>query len=249
VLKLEQRFCAACLAVMGTGVFLDVVHRVASRERGLMTRLFGEAPWVAPMGTALGLAVTLLLVTAALRARGRPAGARTWGESAVITGIIYALLRAFLVLVPNGLVWSQTLGLVLMLWVGCIGASMAAAERRHLALDLGSRLWPKKVLPYVQGVGHALTGLFCIVLTGLSVVSLRSHFGDYADTDGAGGTFVALPIPKWLAFTAIPLGFTLMAIRFLAQAVESWRGHVEEEDALQMLGLKTQDQDTAQEKS
>lgn len=238
VLELEKKLCAVFMSIMGTVVFLDVIHRVASRERGLLNRWFGDAPWVGVTGTLMAMVLNGLLVFAALRARGQPPGARTAGLAAGIMVGAYALLRVFLVVLPNGLVWSQTLGLVLMLWVGCIGASMAAAEHRHLALDLGSKLWPRKVLPYVQAVGHALTGGFCVVLALLSLVSLRSHFGDYVDTDGAGGTFAALPIPKWVAFTAIPVGFANMGIRFFAQMVDSLRGHVEEDDPLQLLGLK-----------
>ncbi|MEW5851722.1 MAG: TRAP transporter small permease [Myxococcota bacterium] len=235
--KVEQRLVGICIAVMGTVVFLDVVHRTASRENGLFQKIFGDAPWVNPAGTATGLAVSWLLVFAALRTRGRPGGSRTVVEAGVLTAVLYGLLRLFLVVVPNGIVWSQTLGLVLMLWVGCIGASMAAYEHRHLALDLGSKLWPRKLLPYAQAAGNLITALFCIVLVVLSVVSIRSHYGDYADTAGAGGAFVALPIPKWIAFTAIPVGFAMMAGRFLGQFVDSIKGHVEEDDPLQMLGL------------
>jgi hypothetical protein len=35
----------------------------------------------------------------------------------------------------------------------------------------------------------------------------------------------------------MPVGFGIMAVRFVAQAVQSWRGQVEEDDALHMLGL------------
>ena len=238
VYRAEQRVVGLCMAVMGTAVFLDVVHRVASREQGLLHRWSGGASWANPVGTAAGLLVAWGLTFAALRARGNPPSGATWGKAAGITAVAYAALRAFLVLLPNGLVWSQTLGLVLMLAVGCFGASTAAQEHRHLALDLGSKLWPKKILPYVQALGNLLTALFCVVLVVLSVVSIKSHYGDYVDTAGAGGAFVALPIPKYLAFMVIPVAFTVMAVRFFGQALVSARGHVEEDDPLQMLGIK-----------
>ena len=77
-----------------------------------------------------------------------------------------------------------------------------------------------------------------LLLAALSVLSIQSHFGDWTDTDGAGGTFVALPIPKWLAFTSLPVGFSIMALRFIGHTIDSFRGTVEEDDPLQMLGLK-----------
>jgi TRAP-type C4-dicarboxylate transport system permease small subunit len=238
VYAFEQRFTASAIGVMGAIVFFDVVHRVASRERGLVARLVGDdAPWANPAGTALGLALGLVLVQAALRLRGQPAGRRVWLRAAALTAVGYAALRLFLVVLPNGLVWSQTLGLVMMLWVGLVGASMATREHRHLALDLGSKLWPKKALPYVQAIGNAVTAAFCLVFAGLAVVSLRDHFRDYADTGGAGGTFVALAIPKWVAFAPIPLTFAMMGVRFAAQVIDGFRGVVEEDDAMHMLGM------------
>jgi TRAP-type C4-dicarboxylate transport system permease small subunit len=125
-----------------------------------------------------------------------------------------------------------------MLWVGLLGASLAAHEHRHLALDLGSKLWPRRWLPAVQAVGNVVTALFCLVFAFLAVVSLRDHVKDYADTDGAGGIFVALPIPKWAAFSVIPVAFVIMALRFLAQAREGLlAGVVEEDDPLKLMGM------------
>ncbi len=225
VYAIEQRFVALAIGVMGVIVFLDVLHRVTARDLSWGWR----GVWAVVAGFA---------VYGALRLRGRAPGAATVGVTVVSVGVGYGAIRLFHVLVPNGLVWSQTLGLVLMLWVGVIGASMAARERRHLALDLGSKLWPQRLLPKVQGVGNVVTGFFCLALGVLAVVSVRDHLRDWNDTDGAGGVFPALPIPKWVAFAGVPVGFGVMAVRFFAQAVESFRGKVEEDDAMAMLGLK-----------
>lgn len=224
VYRFEQKFTAFAILVMGAIVFLDVIHRVASRERG-------------PLATAVGLVIFVVLVQAALRIRRHPPGVKTWAMALGFTAAGYGVLRLFLLVLPNGLVWSQTFGLVLMLWVGLLGASVAARDHRHLALDLGSKLWPKKALPYVQAAGNAITAAFCFIFAALAVVSLRDHFRDYADTDGAGGTFVALPIPKWAAFSVVPVAFTIMGLRFCAQVLDGLRGKVEEDDALHMLGL------------
>lgn len=221
---IEQRFVALALSVMGVVVFLDVVHRVASRERSLLMGLV----WAV---------VAVAMVFGALRLRGRAASLSTAGISVALVAGVYGALLAFLHFLPNGLVWSQTLGLALTLWVGIFGASMATRDHRHLALDLGSKLWPKSMLPAVQGAGNVVTALFCAALGLLAVVSLRDHFRDWSDTDGAGGVFPALAIPKWLAFAGLPVGFALMTVRFFAQALESFRGKVEEDDALHMLGL------------
>lgn len=223
--RLERWLCAVLLLAMGSIVFLDVVHRASTRVD------------VSPTTTILAWLVTALLVFGAFRLRGAEFSGATILRALASTLAIKGALTLFVLMFPNGLVWSQTLGLVLMLWVGCMGASMATHERRHLALDIGSKLWPKAVLPYVQAFGHVLTGGFCLVFAALSVVSVRTHFQEWSETAGAGGIFVALAIPKFLAFSIIPISFVVMALRFLLQAVASARGEVFEEDAMQMLGL------------
>lgn len=222
--RIERTFVAWATAAMGLVVFLDVMHRTASRDDGYVK-------------TIVVLLLLAPFVFGALRMRGETNTAKAAGLTALILAATFGALRLFLELVPNGLVWSQTLGLVMMLWVGCFGASMATHESRHLALDLGSKLWPKSALPYVQGIGNLVTAAFCIMLAFLAVYSLRSHYGDYLDTDGAGGTFVAIAIPKFMAFTIIPAGFGLMGLRFTAQALQNFAGSVDEEDTLQMLGM------------
>ena len=175
--RVEKGIVAAGMGIMGVAVFFDVIHRIASRDRGLLMRLFGEdATWANPAGTVLGCVVLVGVVYAALRTRGERPSLRTRIRSLVVAGAIYGGLRLFVFLLPNGLVWSQTLGLVLMLWVGLLGASLAAHEHRHLALDLGSKLWPKKHLPAVQAVGNVVTALFCLVFAFLAVRSLSDHF-------------------------------------------------------------------------
>lgn len=247
VYAIERRFVSWAGLLMGLVVFLDVIHRVASRERGLAVRLFGDesAAWADPLGSAVAAAIFTAGVYAAIRVRGGAAGPRSLGIAVAVTAGLYAAVRLFLVLLPNGLVWSQTLGLVFMLWLGLIGASMATRDHRHLALDLGSKLWPKRLLPLAQAAGNFITAAFCVVFAALALVSLRDHFGDWRDTDGAGGTFVALPIPKWIAFVVTPLGFGLMAARFLLLAVAGAKGEVEEDDPMHMLGLDSEKEGSA----
>ena len=245
IYAVEKRFSAVATGLIGAVVFLDVVHRTASREEGLLGRVLGPGPWTGPAGTVLGVAFFAVVVQAALRMRGRARGASTWGIAAALSIGGWLALRAFLWVMPNGLVWSQTLGLVLMLWVGVTGASMAAHDKRHLSLDLGSKLWPQALLPKVQGIGHLVTGLFCFVLVVLACVSLRDHYRDWSSTAGAGGTFVALALPKFIAFSVVPVGFGVMGVRFFAQMLESFSGRVEEDDALHMLGLQAEPHDPA----
>ncbi len=241
--EIERRFVSIAMGVMGLVVFLDVAHRVTATRGGLSQRLFGDSTSGVVVGGVVFAAVWVVAVRGALAMRAEadgtgPGGIKAWVKAVVIVAVGVLALQLFVVVLPNGLVWSKTLGLILMLWVGLIGASLATHERRHLALDLGAKLWPKKILPIVQGVGNVVTALFCAILAVLAVVSIRAHLGDWHDTDGAGGIYPDLPIPKWIAFLVMPLGFGLMAARFTLQAIESFRGRIEEDDVMHMIGIE-----------
>jgi TRAP-type C4-dicarboxylate transport system permease small subunit len=232
VYKVERQVVAGAMAVMGLVVALDVVHRVGTREHGFVERmvahLTGEAAaaWAAPLVLT---AVFLGFFYAVWRARGVSHGGKAFGLAALTVVALYGALRGYVWLVPNGLIWSQTLALALMIWAGLIGASMAAKERRHLALEIGPRLFPASVRRFVVALGHLATAAFCIWLLILAAWSITQHYSDWTESAYEGGTFTAelpfgLKIPKWIAFLAIPYGLGMMALRFLGDLAASLRG-------------------------
>ncbi len=252
LVRVEKGAMAVLLLGMGLLVFLDVIHRVTTRPEGFLTSLAqgmvgasdGETPGVAAVRLGYGLWGLLAMGVATLAFRTRGQG---WGgalargvASACVLG---ASLFAFVHLVPNGIVWSQTLALALMLWLGFLGASVAARENRHLALDIGSKVWPKDKAHLVSALGNALTAGFCLFLLILSVVSVSHHYGDWQATSHAGGTLVGLPIPKWLAFLSLPYGWGVLAFRFSLIAWDAARGRVAAEEseldtAMRQLGIQ-----------
>lgn len=224
LLRAERFAAAAMLAGMGLVVFLDVSHRVATRTGSLLANPLVMAP------------VAALVAVLAFRTRGHPR-AIPYG---VATGVGLVLAQQLFVRVlPNGLVWSQTLALALTLWLGCIGASIAAHERRHLALDVGSKLWPPAVAPKAAAVGHVITAAFCALLLWLGFRSVLQHLDLWQSTGGAGGTLSGTAIPKWAAAAAIPYGMAALTFRFLYEAWRTWTGElaVGGDDTLHQLGI------------
>lgn len=235
LVRAERAVVAALLAVMGLVVFLDVMHRVSTRADSLLA----HPAFVAPVGA--------VLVALALRTRG-VSGAVPKG---IVAGISLAVGQlAFVRLVPNGLVWSQTLALALTLWLGTMGASLAAHERRHLALDIGSKLWPAALLPKITALGHLLTAVFCVallLLAGRSIFGYEldgshvpGHLDVWRESEGAAGTLSGTGIPKWLAALSIPYGMAVLAFRFTLEAAKTWMGLVEVggDDTLHQLGIE-----------
>jgi len=235
IVRAERFAVAGMLSVMGLVVFLDVFHRVSTRNESLLA----NPAFVAVAGS----------VVAVLGFRTR--GADNAAAKGVGVGVGLAAAQfAFVRLVPNGLVWSQTLALGLTLWLGTMGASLAAHSRRHLALDIGSKLWPPSIAPKVAALGHVLTALFCV---GILFLASRSLFGYSIDgshvpghidvwrsSDGAAGTLSGTGIPKWAAFLSIPYGMTVLAFRFGLEAAKTWTGLVAVggDDTLHQLGIE-----------
>lgn len=224
LLTIERGAVALMLAVMGIVVFLDVIHRVSTRTGSLLAD-----PWFVGVASAV-------LAILAWRTRGE---ARAIGYGLAV-GVGVTLAQALFVrALPNGLVWSQTLALALTLWLGCIGASIAAHERRHLALDVGSKLWPPALAPKVAAVGHLVTAAFCLLLLWLAARSVAQHVDLWQATEGAAGTLSGTAIPKWAAALAIPYGMAVLSFRFLLEAALTWTGAVAlgGDDTLHQLGI------------
>ncbi|MDP2307232.1 MAG: TRAP transporter small permease subunit [Pseudomonadota bacterium] len=226
IVRAEQFLVATLLSVMGLVVFLDVVHRVSTREGS-------------PLGNPLVIAVGGgLVAAAAFHTRGAanpvPKGLAV---GVGLAGGQYLLLQ----LAPNGFIWSQTLALALTLWLGTMGASLATHTRRHLALDIGSKLWPPSIAPKVAAVGHLCTAAFCLVLVylaGRSLFGFELH-GQSVDGHFAGGTLSGTAIPKWAAMLSIPYGMIVIAFRFTLDAYRAWTGRlaVGGDDTLHLLGI------------
>jgi TRAP-type C4-dicarboxylate transport system permease small subunit len=220
--RAERVVVAAILAGMGLVVFLDVVHRVSTRQ----------GSWLAnPLVVAVAAAV---LAALALRTRGRPA----W--LGLPFGIVVAAAQqVFVRLVPNGIIWSQALALALTLWLGLLGASLAAHDRRHLALDVGSRLVPAAWAPKLVALGHVVTAAFCAMLVWYAGASALEHFASW-NADHAADTLGGTTIPKWFAAAAIPYGMAALTFRFLYEAVRTWTGALPlvGDDTLHQLGIE-----------
>lgn len=238
IVRLERVFVAALLVIMGVVVFLDVMHRVSTRSDSWLSNPLVMAP------------VTAVVAVLAFRTRG--------ADHALVKGLLAGLALvaaqfAFVRVLPNGLVWSQTLALALTLWLGTVGASLAAHEGRHLALDIGSKLWPPTLVHRIVAVGHVVTALFCV---GLLYLALRSIFGydlggdhvaghldTWRESQGAAGTLSGTGIPKWVASASIPYGMAVLAFRFLLVAAKTWTGRIEVggDDTLHQLGIEEEE--------
>jgi TRAP-type C4-dicarboxylate transport system permease small subunit len=98
-----------------------------------------------------------------------------------------------------------------LLWLGLLGASLASrGEGRHIDIDILSRLVPS---PWDRRL-RRLTDLFaagaCLLLARASLLFVLG--------EREAGSAIAGLLPAWTLQVILPLGFALMALRFLAGA-------------------------------
>ena len=112
----------------------------------------------------------------------------------------------------------------LVLWVGFLGAAVAAREGRLLSLATGSLVpegWPRRVSGVIAAaIGSAVS----VILTLAAVEFVQSERG-VGSSFGAG-------IPTWMAELVLPVGFALIALRIAWRASDRWGGR-----ALASIGL------------
>ena len=117
----------------------------------------------------------------------------------------------------SGLVWSLEATTYSFAALVLIGMSYGVRTKTHIAVDLFTRKMPRKARQYVGLLAIAACLAYALLmLYGSSVfVSRLFTLGNLARDVHA---------PKWLLTATMPLGFTLLAFRFLEAGWQLLRG-------------------------
>ena len=107
----------------------------------------------------------------------------------------------------TGLVWADPLLRNAVLWIGLLGAMIASRKDEHIRIDLAGSFLPERLRPWLTGVVDLFTAGVCLLTAwyGLDFVIDEREFG--------GSGFAG--IPSWLLQAVIPLGFAVIALRYL----------------------------------
>ncbi|MFN7985687.1 MAG: TRAP transporter large permease subunit [Vicinamibacterales bacterium] len=106
----------------------------------------------------------------------------------------------------------------LVLWVGFLGAAIAAREGKLLSLATGSLVpqgWPRRVTAVIAA---AIGAAVAIILMHAAVEFVQSE-RETGSSFGAG-------IPTWVAELVLPVGFGLIALRLAWRASGGWIGRI-----------------------
>ncbi|MGB1091279.1 MAG: TRAP transporter small permease [Oceanobacter sp.] len=144
-------------------------------------------------------------------------------EDAVLVTVLASLLALASIdiiarlVFGGGVVWIQPALRVMVLWLGLLGAMLATRSREHIAIDLVNRLAPASINQLISVFTLGFSAFICglIAWHSAAYVELAKEFGDTVMGD----------MPAWPFQLIIPFSFSLMALRFLLQALGNLTGH------------------------
>jgi C4-dicarboxylate transporter DctQ subunit len=140
-------------------------------------------------------------------------------RAAVLVSFVGLLLLGFLQIILRNVFAGSLFGADeilrhLVLWIGFFGASLATREKRHLRIDLLSRVLPPRYEPWLDGAGNLLSMVGCAMLAQAAWT--------FVSEEWRAQTTLTVGVAAWVAQSVIPLGFCLMACRFALHVVHTW---------------------------
>lgn len=138
-------------------------------------------------------------------------------ESGLLASLVMGMVTLAFVQVARrqffgtGAVWADTLLRHLVLWVGFLGAALAAADEKHFAWEAAAQ----RGGPLAKAAAHAAAAVIAGVLAYVSIAFFTDDFRHSRALITIGHT----PIPGWIFALAIPVGFSLVALHSLLRSV------------------------------
>jgi TRAP-type C4-dicarboxylate transport system permease small subunit len=154
------------------------------------------------------------------KVQNKPAG---WQTQLGIVGLLVTPLYVWLALTyfPQGYTWSQELSLMLLLWIGFLGASVCAHEGRHIRMEAFDKILPEKASRFIHAAGFFATAGYCAFMT---VLGYRYVFDPETGIRAIGGLSAQTQIPDWISTVAVPIAFGLTMFRFIGAGVSALTG-------------------------
>lgn len=133
------------------------------------------------------------------------------GFLALLVSLMVALAISQIIyrnLFDAGIGWIDPALRVLVLWLALAGAVIATRSDNHIRIDFFTRRLPAKMRTRVQRAVYLFSALVC----GL----VAWHAARFVISEQHYATVAFAEVPVWLVAIIMPLGFALMALRYLA---------------------------------
>ena len=121
----------------------------------------------------------------------------------------------------SGISWGDPTLRVLVLWLALLGAMAATRDGNHIRIDILSHYLP----PTLRRLMRRLTDLFAALVCAL----LAWHSGRFVRFEWEDGSLLFGSVPAWVCELILPLGFGVMALRFLLTSITGPREDAGEE--------------------
>ncbi|HTX17626.1 MAG TPA: TRAP transporter small permease [Bacteroidota bacterium] len=139
-----------------------------------------------------------------------------------ITGWLIVLLLSVMILMAFGQVvlrnffhtsieWGDVFLRHLVLWIGFLGAIIATGEGRHLKIEFINKLTTERY----RKVIYILTNLFAAVVCYFLMIAAVSFVKSEADA----GDILILNLPTTYFVVIIPIGYAVVAFRFVVRSL------------------------------
>ena len=109
----------------------------------------------------------------------------------------------------KNLLWKHLMLQNLTLWLCFLGAALASSEKKHISIDVLSRILPENTTRYIS---------YIIDFLSLIVVSILAYYGfDFLTKEQESPATLIGSIPLWWTKIIIPIGFILIGVHLLLQ--------------------------------
>lgn len=136
---------------------------------------------------------------------------RAEGALVVLLLSLMILLSFVQVILRNAfaetLLWGEILLRHLVLWIGFIGAAMAASADRHIHIDALTRFLPPRLKLSAKILTNLFAATVCFFLLRASLTFVGNEIED--------GSVLYSGIPSWYSQIIIPGGFGLIIVHVL----------------------------------
>ena len=116
----------------------------------------------------------------------------------------------------SGIVWSEPLLKILVLWTAMLGAMVATRHHHHINIDLLSKFLPARFHTLQDRLINGISALICALLAWQSLRFVALEWEE--------GTLAFAAIPAWIPELILPLGFLSMCLRFLLHSLQPTKG-------------------------
>lgn len=128
--------------------------------------------------------------------------------SMIILAVVQIVMRNML---GTGLVWSDAVVRILVLWVAFFGAMIGSRKGEHINIELLSHYFPAYFYIPIQRVVSLISGIMSL---GAAWICMQFVLVEYEEQ-----TIAFAEIPAWICELILPVGFLVIALRFVINAL------------------------------